>query len=257
MKRIHAFEFEDESWLPQAFRNYITELVQHLLTSASIYRPIAPKLRDALDATGQRHVVDLCSGATGPMVQLHEELGPDVSITLSDKYPNFESFERARRASGGSIDFVEESVDVTAIPRQLRGFRTLFSAFHHFRPRMAAKVLQDAVDQQQPIGVFEFTERRLANFIKIALLGSVLVWLQTPLVRPRRAGRLFWTYVLPVVPLLYCWDAIVSHWRTYTPDELRGFVEGLANGERYEWEIGQLPSNAGFTLTYLIGKPRA
>ncbi len=57
-----------------------------------------------------------------------------VRVTLTDKFPNLEAFERARSQSGNMIEFVTEPVDARAVPRELKGFRTIFNSFHHFRP---------------------------------------------------------------------------------------------------------------------------
>lgn len=260
MKRRHLFEFEDQAWLPTGLRNCVTELLQHMLTEADLYGPALPKLREALSRVGARELVDLCSGAAGPTTQLGHRLAPagepPIAITLSDKYPNVAMFERARAAAGESLDFEREPVDASAVPDRLDGFRTLFTSFHHFEPERAKAILADAVAKQRPIAVLEFTERKLANVAKLLVGGVPLVWLQTAMMRPLRPSRLLWTYLVPAVPLIYCWDAIVSHLRTYTPAELQAFVDEVDADHSFEWEIGQMPSHAGFRLTYLIGIPR-
>ena len=65
--------------------------------------------------------------------------------------------------------------------------------------------------------------------------------------------RLFWTYVLPMVPLTCFWDGIVSQLRAYTTVELREMCEG---SDPMIWEAGQIPIAKGRgRLTYLIGIP--
>jgi len=39
------------------------------------------------------------------------------------------------------------------VPDELTGFRTIFSAFHHFRPEEARAVVADAAHQRQGIAV--------------------------------------------------------------------------------------------------------
>ena len=85
------------------------------------------------------------------------------------------------------------------------------------------------------------------------LLTPLAVWLSTPFMRPFKWRRLFWTYVLPMVPLTCLWDGIVSQLRAYTPAELRGMCQG---SEPMTWEVGQIPIAKGRgRLTYLIGFP--
>lgn len=130
----------------------------------------------------------------------------------------------------------------------------MFTALHHFPPAEARAILADATRAGQGIAVFEVTRRT-----PLALLGilffPVLVLLFTPLIRPFHWRRLFWTYLVPVLPLAVWWDGTVSCFRTYTPEELRDLVDDLHQG--YEWEIGSVRSAPLLTrVTYLVGVPR-
>ena len=79
------------------------------------------------------------------------------------------------------------------------------------------------------------------------------VLLLTPFIGPFRWFRLFWTYLVPVLPLVLLFDTIVSCLRIYSEPELRHLTVGL---DRYCCDIGTvrgkpLPN----ALTYLIGVP--
>ena len=77
----------------------------------------------------------------------------------------------------------------------------------------------------------------------------------TLFIRPFRWSRLFWTYVVPVVPLVLLFDGIVSCLRTYTPEELRDFTEEFS-ACGYAWEIGEeRAARSPVAITYLIGYP--
>jgi hypothetical protein len=66
---------------------------------------------------------------------------------------------------------------------------------------------------------------------------------------------LFWTYLIPVVPLVSLLDGLVSCLRTYSVQELRQLTEGL-DVKDHQWEIGEVKSTAGpIPITYLIGVP--
>ena len=127
------------------------------------YAAMIPVLATVLQRTGSRRILDLCSGASGPWLWLHPalaEMGVNVSVCLTDKYPNIEGFERASRLSDQVISYHPQPVDPTHVPGDLLGFRTMFAAFHHFRPEQACAVLADAVRKRQGIGLFEATQRR-------------------------------------------------------------------------------------------------
>ena len=256
MRRLHLFELEDQSWFPESIRDVGTDYMRFVAELTMPYRATVPRLQRALASTGSPRILDLCSGGAGPMVTIQDQLakrGCRVPVTLTDKFPNRAAFEHAQRNSDGDVGFVDGPVDATAVPCHLAGFRTLFSGLHHFRPEIARLVLQDAVNQRQPIAVFEVAQRRLPYLLGTLLLPLAML-LSTPFVRPFRWSRLFWTYIVPVVPAFLTWDAFVSCLRSYSVREMRELVDGLCDGD-YHWEIGVEPSSP-VPVSYLIGCPK-
>lgn len=254
MRRMHLVELEDLDWLPRAVRDAGTDYLHTVIRLGKAYRPIAPHLARALSRAGADHVVDLCSGGGGPWPGMREELareGAAPTVRLTDLYPNENARARLHGAEG--VELYPRPVDATAPPPDLSGFRTLFSAFHHFPPEQARAILAAAVARGEGIGVFELTQRRLPAILAI-LPAPLMVLLLTPFIRPFRWSRLFWTYLLPVVPLFVLWDGIVSCLRSYTPEELREMAESLG-AEGYRWEAGTLPSGGPAPATYLLGWP--
>ena len=104
---------------------------------------------------GERTILDLCSGGTGPLpsiMRLREERhGYPVSARMTDLHPNLERFEHARSTSQGRIDFVAEPVDATQVPAALGGFRMISNALHHFAPDRARALLADAVASRRGV----------------------------------------------------------------------------------------------------------
>lgn len=175
-----------------------------------------------------------------------------MRVCLTDLYPNRSAMLRIQEASGGRTTFRPDPVDASAVPPDLPGVRTLFTALHHFRPEQARAVLADAVRQQQPIAAFEFTERSLRGVL-LSALSPLLVWLSTPRIRPLRPARLVWTFLVPLVPLTVLVDGVVSCFRTYSPAELRELTAGF---ETYIWQSGTVSGHSPFAITYLVGYPK-
>jgi hypothetical protein len=257
--RLQLFEIEDQSWCPAVIRDAMTDFLRFLMETFAPYRAAAAILARALAATGDASIVDLCSGGGGPWLDLIDRIpaagGRTPRVRLTDWFPNLAAFARLREASSGAIEGDAEPVSAMGVPARLGGFRTLFTALHHFRPGDAHAILADAVRARRGIAVFEVTRRT-----PLALLGAlflpVLVLLFTPFIRPFRWSRLLWTYLLPVLPLAVWFDGTVSCLRTYTPEELRDLVKDLQ--EAYAWEVGTvrsapLPSR----VSYLVGLPLA
>ncbi len=260
MRRIHLFEIEDQRWCPRSLRNGLTDMLRFLSDTMGMYQPIVPRLRAALERMGTRRILDLAAGAGGPwsklLSQLSEGASAPIEVRLTDYYPNENALEQVRRDAGNRLDFERQSVDAANVPPHLEGFRTMFTSFHHFRPDAARGILRDAVRQRRGIGIFEFTNRDWLTLL-LLLPSPLFILLAAPFARPFRWSRLFWTYVVPLLPLAVTFDGLVSNLRTYTPDELREMVEEL-DAPDYEWDIGEapIPHMAG-RITYLIGHPRA
>ena len=257
MRRRHLVELEDLPWWPRVFRDAATDYLVTAIRHTRTYRGLAPRLAAALGRSGATRIVDLCSGGGGPWADLLPALraaGADVSLCLTDKYPNTAALGRLAAAVPG-ICYESGPVDATAVPPHLAGFRTLFTAFHHFRPAEARAILAAAVRDRQGIAVAEATSRTPAA-LAMMLLVPLAVWALTPAIRPFRWSRLFWTYVVPVIPLAVLFDGVVSCLRVYTPEELLELARA-AGGEAYDWEAGvDRPAGSPVPIPYLIGTPR-
>jgi hypothetical protein len=249
MRRCQLFEFLDQSWLPDRLRVAATGYLTASYATTPFPARWAGILARVLDDCGLDRIIDIGSGSGGPIEAVLAEmakLGRRPLVTLTDLYP-------VRTAS--SIDYWPEPVSATCVPAELRGLRTLFLVFHHFTPPMAQAVLQDAFNQRQPICIFEATSRT-APAIAVSFVLPFLVLLLTPFVRPKTVFQLFFTYLIPVVPLLVFWDGLVSQLRTYSTAELRELT-AFCDSPEFVWEHGFIEeSGVPFKTCYLIGRPK-
>lgn len=258
MKWPRLFEIEDQRWLPQLLRNQMTDALQYQILDMKVYDPILPEFQWVMQQSQTKNVVDLCSGGTGPWHYLAREISDfeDIieRITLTDLYPN-------ERSLKGIADqhpiFCYKSSPVNAlnIDTDLEGVRTLFSSFHHFDKYQGTSILQDAVDKQMPICIFEFTGRRAFNFL-ITPIFTLKLFTKLLFRTRLTLSKLLFSYLIPVVPLIYLWDSAISHLRSYSQDELRDIIKSVKNSESYSWEIGESRSpKTSLKNTYLFGYP--
>jgi len=258
MRRRQLVELEDLSWFPRVIRDGLTSYLAWVSELTGQIEFLLPPLERLLRRTGENELLDLCSGGAGPMPQVVARLrsrGLTVHATLSDFYPNREALAHACAGSDGTLDWIERPIDALRVPEELPGVRTMWNAFHHFPPERAREILASAVRARRPIAVFEFLTREPLQLVGLCISPFVAL-LTAPLWRPFRMANVFFSWLVPVIPLVVFWDGIVSWLRIYDEDELRELVTPLA--DVYEWEIGRIrlggpPAHAG----YLLGAPRA
>ena len=257
--RLHLVELEDLSWFPGTLRDLATDYLQFVEDRLRFHEPVIPVLTDLLARAETDRLIDLCSGGVGPWLGLERDLrgaGVPVQVTLTDKYPHLQAFQRAADASGGRIDHSVAPIDAMDVPADLSGVRTLFNSFHHFRPSAARRVLQNAVDAKQPIAIFEIPDRTLFSLLSILLFSPLAVLFSTPLIRPFRWKRLLFTYPVPAVPFTCVWDGTVSQLRAYTTEELLELGRSV-DREGYLWASGRSRiRETPLHMTYLTGFPR-
>jgi hypothetical protein len=266
LRRRNWFEITDYGWCPSMLRDTATDILHFTSIKTNMYGAVEPRLKSLLEYLDCHDIVDLCSGGTGPVLLIQRHLNErehyPLRVTLSDKFPNVKAFEAAAAEAGGSVAYVEDSIDAVDVPEGLRGFRTLFAAFHHFEPEEAKRVLKDSVRKGEGIGVFEFTGRN-PGIVLVMLMSPLYLLLAMPFIKPFDWRRMFWTYVIPLVPLATLWEGMASNMLTYSPEELWELVKDIeVDGYTWEigrmrgtWDVGRIHGKGLHKITYLFGYP--
>lgn len=254
MKRFHAFEWEDLKWFPVSWRDYGTDYLKFIATRFDIYKPVIPLLKKGIDQSKEKVWVDCASGAGSGLLNLAKHFKkeyPDLKIVLTDFYPNIEAFERTKSEAPDTFEYVSKSVDATNVPKEFDGnLRTLFGAFHHFRPDSAGKILQNAVDSDSPIIIIEPVGRNFMSFFSLIFIPLNVI-LFTPFIRPVRWSVLPFIYLIPLIPLYILWDGTISLFRTYNIKERKALIASLKNSEKFHWEIDQ--TKGAMPINFIVG----
>lgn len=153
------------------------------------------------------------------MVSRHNMRKHDWLSSLPDYNSRFLSAK-----TGGAISFLDTSIDAADVPLTLKGFRTNFSGFH-FDNSFAKSVLKNAVDARSGIGDFDSGNKNIFAILAILVVHQVVFFFFTPFFRPFRFSRLFFTYIIPIIPFCIVWDGIVSIIHLYKPNEFLQIAE--------------------------------
>lgn len=256
--RIQSFEWNERASTPRFVREAIVETLGTGLRWGRIVAAAGPVFAEFCQRSGADRVLDLCSGSGEPVAILLEALAeqglPRPRFTLSDLLPNEPAMQRAAELHPGAIDFVPEPVDATGVPDELdQPARTILEAFHHFPPELAGRILADCVRQRRAVFVLEGFPRSLPRLLAIVPAMTVAMAATPFRTRRDRLAKLLGTFVVPVIPAIGLWDAVVSVLRIHTEEELRAMVEPLGGG--YTWEYRRIPYAPGGLATAFFGIP--
>lgn len=185
---------------------------------------------------------------------------PPASFILTDLPPNIDAWADIARKSR-HITYRENSVDASRAPESLLRWRgddkmtmRLFNlAFHHFDDPMARgiRILKNTVETSEGFVIFELQDRAFAS-IATMLFGNIIATLMAPFYawKWRSPATLVFSWLIPILPLAFVWDACVSCLRTRSSEEIEALLrtcgadtsEWVVRGgsERYLWPYGYL-----------------
>ena len=256
--RLQLFELEDQRWFPHVIRQGMLDFLRFMISKLNAYETAVPLLKILLEKTGQDRIVDLCSGAGGGIeviqADLSKAMDKSVSVTLTDLYPNTESYEYLQAQTDGQINYISEPVNALAVPETLMGVRTIFSSFHHFTPTQARAILQDAATKRKAIGIFEGADKSWLEVLLLWVFFPAIILVVTPFIRPFKWSSIFFTYFIPIIPAGILWDGTVSLLRIYTPEMLTQMASTV-QVQHYTWQAGKAGDRPGKKVIYLIGYP--
>jgi hypothetical protein len=254
-RRKMLFELGDMEWVPSLFRDGLRAFLNGTHALMKYYKPWTCVLAEVLKKTGIRQVVVLGAGGGFLSRLVQQELATtyhlDVKFILTDINPPGAAVEKWNNCK--NMEYVSTPVDMMNVPAAYEGIRVIFNAFHHLDPKQAQMVLRDAYEAQMPICIFEYTRNSLVGILSCVLYPFFNL-LIAPLARPFKWSHLFFTYLLPIYPLMIAFDGLASNLRTYGKNELLGMVSELGNG--YLWSVGYRTVGGHPTqLTHFVGLP--
>ncbi|KAI1373516.1 hypothetical protein F4677DRAFT_429160 [Hypoxylon crocopeplum] len=173
-----------------------------------------------------------------------------VDFVLTDLHPHVESWEAASKKSD-RLTYVSLPVDAANAPADLlrryarkededggskKGIFRLFNlAFHHFDDDLARAILKNTVETSDGFGIFELQDRSPSGLLTCFVFGF-FIFLIAPLLYWWSPIRLFFVYVVPVVPFVLVFDGLISCLRTRTAEEVETLLR-TCGADSDGWEI--------------------
>lgn len=157
-----------------------------------------------------------------------------INFLLTDLHPNIDAWMPLAEKSN-ALNFIPQPVDAAWPPTSVmsrgrsssgiaatssaRILRTFYLSFHHFDDNAAKAILKSTLETSDAFAIVELQDRRLFSLL-LLMLEPLLVYLVAPLWFLGDVRYLFFTFIIPLMPILMGWDGIVSLLRTRTFDEI-------------------------------------
>jgi len=237
MKPFTLFEFMDQAWLPGGLRNTLREILESVCSRPfrGYYDWVAKEVCRAAGDFDCRQVVELGAG-TARITELaaRQSLDGRVKFVPTDSNPDEETFRALERKSAGRIQPNYSPVDLAAEQTWPPGTLVFLSAsLHHVPAAARPAVLERIAASADRVLIFEPLRRTAISVGYV--LGAVVPGLLLPLTmlpRPGRWRRLLWCWLLPVAPLMFCWDGVITCLRQWSEAEWRDILRTHAERGR-------------------------
>ncbi len=243
MKTRYAFEFCDHAKTPHPIRKTLLEILE---TCNQQFRPyyqeVSNDILDICDKEGLTSVVELGAG-TAPITRelACDSRATNLKLIPCDLYPETQVWEELEKEFPGQVESVSEPVDFLQ-PRDWpeKSLLVLVAAFHHIPPKLRPLFLKTQSESGERVAVFE--PLRKTPFSMALTIFAIFPALLLPILKIRRPGRLrrvLWCWLVPVVPLMFMWDGIVSCLRQWNPEEWEANLqEQLADDHTWAIKAG-------------------
>jgi hypothetical protein len=255
----HALpEFSEARGVPKFLRESLQDIFGRGVRWGKFYDDVGPLLADFCIRSKSDAVLDLASGTGEAVAVLIDVLAKQQSTAprfiLSDASPDVSALARVVSRYPQKLEALREPIDPSAVrPEVDPPARSVLTAFHHFSPEEAKGLFADCVARRRAIFILEGFPRsvlRMSAIMPVMLLAT----LAHPFVTERaRLLKAFFTFVVPIIPILGLWDAIVSALRIYDERELRAMTERY--NDDYCWEYHEVPYFPLGRATVFLGIP--
>jgi hypothetical protein len=128
----------------------------------------------------------------------------------------------------------------------------VINGLHRLSPEQAEQLIREVTGAGQPLVVVEGNNDNWWQAVGVLLFAPLSALVSAPFVRPFRAARLLFTYVIPILPLIIAFDGAAALFRLYNPSDLDELF-ARAGAPGYVWRTGKAPNGRGGKIIYGIG----
>ena len=259
MNRIQFFEFNERNECPEFIRDGIVELLGKGIRWGKYFDNSIQTFIQFANKVDTTIFLDLCSGSGEPAEIFIDGLirhgVNQFKFVLSDLFPKIHAMEEAAKRYPEHIDIITQSIDATDVNSDFdQAARTIINAFHHFPPNLAKNIIRDCVIKKRGLFIIESFPRSVLRFLSILPYLAVSYIANPFITKKDRFLKLFFSFIIPVIPVLGTFDGFISALRIHSKDDLFSMVDEWKH--EYDFEYHELPFFPFGRVVIFTGVPK-
>lgn len=162
---------------------------------------------------GGEHIESILTAA-----QVHDTKLP--KLILSDLFPQATRYQKLQQKFGEqSTAYISTPLDMNAVDQEYDALM-ICSALHHFKPEQIEQLFKDVASNRKSITILEISERTIPAFVN-SMFGPFILCPLAAIFSPNPKWQKILLTIIPIIPLMFMWDSIVSSLRSYTNHEIQ------------------------------------
>lgn len=228
----NTFEFGDLEKTPQWYHLYLRKYLVFFYNLFGYYKLWIPSFEDYIKAKNPEKILELCAGSGDalPLIvsKMKNENIENIQFKMSDLKPNKEFIEKYNSDQNNQFTYSSTPVDASRPTAEQNCPKLFINSFHHFPENLARTILHNNLKNGNDIIIFEYVKSSFLGYISM-VAGTFVSLLTIPFVVKLKHLPLmiFFTYLIPLFPLMFLWDGITSCYRAYTTEDIKELVKSL------------------------------
>lgn len=220
----HLFEFMDQQWLPSGLRSTLREIMDcgNSRPFRTYYQWVADATLETARKGGYTNIVELGAG-TAPITRhlAKDPRSAGLRLIPCDINPDESAYQDLELEHRGQVEPIYESINFSRPHAwQPNTLLILSATFHHIASEERKSILCTLNSSADKVLIFEPLRRTWLSGLFV--FGSLVPAIILPIMLLSRSGRfrrLFWCWLVPIAPMMFWWDGLVSCIRQWTNGE--------------------------------------